>query len=160
MRRIDTFDPVCFLYAPLSHISRAKTVKRSLFQKGQLFSVHRSKNHLHCLDTNKSFRYFRGTQNCIFVNILKKKHFFILLNNNIFCWLNFAVLNECDTFESNSLSLFQVTLSNQPRVLLHHWGDIGQRPSNHPLLLYELLVSVVWLKLSFDEVSKTCKRMH
>ena len=39
-------------------------------------------------------------------------------------------------------------------------SDIGQGPSNHTPPLYKLLVSVVWLTLSFGEVSKTCRRMH
>ena len=37
---------------------------------------------------------------------------------------------------------------------------IGQGPSNHTPILYELLISVVWLTLSFGEVLKTCRRMH
>ena len=35
--RTGTFDPVCFLYASLSHISKAEIVKRTLLQTDNLF---------------------------------------------------------------------------------------------------------------------------
>ena len=37
LRRTDTFDPVCFLYASLSHISKVETVKRTLLQTDNFF---------------------------------------------------------------------------------------------------------------------------
>ena len=37
LRRTDTFDPVCFLYAFLSHISKAEIVKGTLLQKDNFF---------------------------------------------------------------------------------------------------------------------------
>ena len=36
--RTDTFDPVCFLYAFLSHISKVETVNRTLLQTDNFFS--------------------------------------------------------------------------------------------------------------------------
>ena len=48
-------------------------------------------------------------------------------------------------FSATNQKLFCVTES-----------DIRQGPSNHTSPLYELLVSVLWLTLSFGEVSKTC----
>ena len=37
LRSTDTFDPVCFLYASLWHISKAKTIKRTLLQADKFF---------------------------------------------------------------------------------------------------------------------------
>ena len=42
----------------------------------------------------------------IFVNFLQTEHFFKLSKNNSFFGFHFAVLKECDTFESNSASFF------------------------------------------------------
>ena len=48
--KTDTFDPVCFLYASLLRISKAKTMRRTL-------------SHLPYADTNKNFRKFREIEN-------------------------------------------------------------------------------------------------
>ena len=56
LRRTDTFDPVCFLYASLSRISKAETVKMTQLQTENFF-------HLAYTDTNKSFRNLRETEN-------------------------------------------------------------------------------------------------
>ena len=37
LRKTDTFDPVCFLYASLSSLAKAKTVKRTLLQRRNSF---------------------------------------------------------------------------------------------------------------------------
>ena len=63
LRRTDTFDPVCFLYASLSCISKSKTVKKDTASDRQLFSVLRQESHLPYADTNKNFRNFRETEN-------------------------------------------------------------------------------------------------
>ena len=62
LRRTYTFDSVCFRYAFLSRISKAKTVKRTLFQTDN-FSFLRQKGHLPYADTNKNFMNFRETEN-------------------------------------------------------------------------------------------------
>ena len=93
----------------------------------------------------------------IFVNFLKKKHFFTLQNNIFFIsicsfegvqhfWFELAI------FYSKLLSA-----TNQ-QLFLRHWKQY--RPSNHIAPLYEPLVSVLWVTLSFGEVLKTCRRMH
>ena len=69
----------------------------------------------------------------------------------------------CYTFEWNSVS-YRCSLqpANSCFVSLSSCfaSLIGQGPSNHTSLLYELLVSVLWFTLSFGEVSKTCIKMH
>ena len=158
-RRTDTLDLICFLYASLSHISKAETVKRALLQTDNFFSVIRLKNNLLYPDTKKNFRNSekQRIKLNIFVNFLKKKHFFTLQSSIFFIsiwsfegvqlfWLELAI------FYSKLLSA-----TNQ-QLFLRHWKRY--RPSNHIAPLYELLVSVLWLTLSFGEVSKTCRRMH
>ena len=78
LRRTDTFDPVCFLYAFLSGISKAKIVKRTLRQKDNFFSPLIKK--VTCLTRTqiKILRISERTKLDIFVNFLKKKHFFTL----------------------------------------------------------------------------------
>ena len=158
-RRTDTLDLICFLYASLSHISKAETVKRALLQTDNFFSVIRLKNNLLYPDTKKNFRNSekQRIKLNIFVNFLKKKNFFYTSKQHFFIsiwsfegvqlfWLELAI------FYSKLLSA-----TNQ-QLFLRHWKRY--RPSNHIAPLYELLVSVLWLTLSFGEVSKTCRRMH
>ena len=51
LRRTDTFDPVCFLYASLSHISKVETVKRTLLQTDNFFQS--SDKNMICLTRTK-----------------------------------------------------------------------------------------------------------
>ena len=90
----------------------------------------------------------------IFVKFLKKKHF--LHFKTIINFLDFIVCIECDTFDSNSKL---VSATNQHLLCITE-SNIGQGPSNHKLPLYELLVWILWLTLSFGEVWETCIRMH
>ena len=158
LRRTDTFDPVCFLYAFLPLISKAKTVKRTLLQTNNFFSpqIKRAScltpTQINILGISEEQRIKLD----IFVNFLKKNHFLDFKTTIIFFWFRFAVLKEWDTFESNSVSFFPTT----QLLLCVTESNIGQGPSNHTPPLYEVLASVVWLTLSFGEVSKTCRRMH
>ena len=73
------FDPVCFLYASLSHISKAETVKRTLLQTDNFFQS--SDKKVTCL-TQTQIKVLGISEKQIinlniFVNILKKKGFFL-----------------------------------------------------------------------------------
>ena len=71
----DTFDPVCFLYASLSHISKAEIVKRTLLQTDNFFQSSDKKvtcltwTQIKVLGISKKQR----INSDIFVNVLKKK---------------------------------------------------------------------------------------
>ena len=67
-------------------------------------------------------------------------------------------MKECDTFESKSVSLYQVTLCKQTTVACVTESDIGQGTSNHTPPLYELLISVVWFTLNFGRPAEECTK--
>ena len=109
LRRIDTFDPFCFLYASLSRISKAKNAKRSLLQTDNFLQS--SDKKATCLMRRQLdiLRIYEKQRIKLsnFVNFLKKKHFLHLKTTIIFFWFYFAVLKEWNTFESNSVSFLQ-----------------------------------------------------
>ena len=80
LRRTDTFYPICFLYASLSRISEAKTVKRTLLQTDNFFqssdkkATSPTRTQTKILGISEKQR----IKLAIFVNFLKKKHFFTL----------------------------------------------------------------------------------
>ena len=80
LRKADTFDLVYFLYASLSRICKVKTVKRRLLQTDNFFQS--SEKNVTCLTpTQIKILEISEKQRIkldIFVNFLKKKHFFIL----------------------------------------------------------------------------------
>ena len=79
-RRTGTFDPVCFLYASLSRISKAETVKRTLLQTDNFFQSSDIKftcltrTQIKVLGISEKQRINLDT----FVNFLKKKRLFFL----------------------------------------------------------------------------------
>ena len=90
LRRTGTFDPVCFLYASLSHISKAETVKRTLLQTDNFFQSSDIK--FTCL-TRTQIKVLGISEKQrinldIFVNFLKKKRFFYTLKQ-YFCLISF-----------------------------------------------------------------------
>ena len=137
---------------------KQKTVKRTLLHKDNIFSPQIKKHP--ALRRHKNFRNSGETENYIghFCQFSQKetsfytsKQHFVFISICSFegvqhFWLELAV------FYSKLLSA-----TNQ-QLFLRHWKRY--RPSNHIAPLYELLVSVLWLTLSFGEVSKTCRRMH
>ena len=159
LRRTDTFDPVCFLYAFLSCILKAETVKKTLLQADNNFQSPDKK--VTCLTQIqiKVLRIF-GKQRIkldIFVNFLKTKHFFTLQNNSNF----FHSFHRFPYFWVKHCIFFSKLLSaTNQQLLCVTKNDFGRGFSNLISDLFELLVSVLWLKLSFDEVSRTCVRMH
>ena len=67
LRETGTFDPICFLYASLSHIYKGMEIycqsennKRTFPQTENFFQ---SKSHLPYAETNENFRDFRVTEN-------------------------------------------------------------------------------------------------
>ena len=87
LRRTDIFDPVCFLYASLSHISKVETVKRTLLQTDNFFQS--SDKKVTCLMwTQTKILGISKKQKInphIFVNVLKKKtHLFLYFKTVIF----------------------------------------------------------------------------
>ena len=82
LRRTGTFDPVCFLYAPLPSISKAETVKRTLLQTDNFFQS--SDKNVTCLTRTQikdlGISEKRRISFDIFVNFLKKKRFFFFLH--------------------------------------------------------------------------------
>ena len=82
LRRADTFNPVCFLYASLSHISKVETVKRTLLQTDNFCQS--SDKKVTCLMWTliKVLGIFKKQRinPDIIVNVLKKKtHLFFIL---------------------------------------------------------------------------------
>ena len=131
LRRTDTFDPVCFLYAFLPLISKAKTVKRTLLQTNNFFQSSNKKATCH-MQTNKNFRNFRETKNQIghFCQTSQKETFFYTLKQQFsisFCsfegvryfWVELCIIFS-KLLSATDQQLFCVTES-----------DIGQGPSNH-----------------------------
>ena len=105
LRRTDTFDPVCFLYVSLSHISKAETVKRTLLQTDNFFQS--SDKKVTCL-TQTQIKVLGISEKQrinfdIFVNFLKKKRFFYTLKQYFF-FFGFLLqfLKESGTSEYNS----------------------------------------------------------
>ena len=78
LRRADTFDPVYFLYASLSHIFKAETIKKTLLQTDNFFQS--SDKKVTCLIKIKlsGISEKQRINLNIFVNFLKKKYFFTL----------------------------------------------------------------------------------
>ena len=151
MWRTDTFDPVCFLYAFLSRISKA--VKRTLLQKDNIFSPQIKKHP--ALRGHKTFRNSRKMSICQFS---QKEKFFYTSKQLFFVF--FISICSFEGVQHFWLEIFYSKLlsaANQQLLLRH--GKC-YRPSNHIVPLYELLVLVLWLTLSFGEVSKTCRRMY
>ena len=137
------FDPACFLYASLSCISKAKTVKRTLLETDNVLQSSNKK--ATCLTRTQiiilGIFEKQRTELDIFVNFLKKKHFFYTLSNS--CFISFYLFKEERCFWVE-LCIFFSTLpsfTNQQLSCVTE-RNIGPGPWNHTPHLYELLVSV------------------
>ena len=105
LRRTDTFDLVCFLYASLSHISKVETVKRTLLQTDNFFQSSDKKvtcltrTQIKVLGISKKQR----INSDIFVNVLKNKNIYFLYFKAVF-FFDFILrfLKESNTSEYNS----------------------------------------------------------
>ena len=104
---------ISFLFYMLSFHAflKRKTVKRTLLQTDNISSPQMKKHP--ALRGHKNFRNFRGTElNWTFLSIFSKRDIFLHFKTKFF-WFQFAVLKECNTFDSNSLS-FIPSCSLQP----------------------------------------------
>ena len=94
LRRIDTFDPVCLLYASLSRISEAETVKRTLVQTENFFQPSNKKvicltrTQIKALGISEKLRINFD----VFLSFLKKKSIFYTLKEQ-FLFISFRILN-------------------------------------------------------------------
>ena len=94
----------------------------------------------------------------IFVNFLKKKHFFILES---FFFISFRSFEGVQYFLVDLFIFFsKLPFATNQQLFYVTETDMGQGPSNHTQPPYELLVSILSLTLNVGEVSKTCRRMH
>ena len=121
LRRTDTFDPVCFLYAFLSRISKAKTVKRTLFQTNNF--IQSSDKEAICL-TPTQMRILgisekQRTKLEIFVKFLEKKHFFTF-QAIIICFLISYFSLSAMLLNQTLYLFFYVALCNLPIVALRN----------------------------------------
>ena len=97
--------------------------------------------------------------NWTFLSIFSKRNIFLHFKTTIFFLISISSFKGVQHFWLE-LAIFYSKLfsATNQQLFLRHWKRY--RPSNHIAPLYELLVSVLWLTLSFGEVSKTCRRMH
>ena len=111
LRRTDTFDPVSFLYAFLSRISKAKNCKEDTALDGKLFQSSDKKTP--CLTRTQKFQELPRNRelNRTFLSIFSKRNIF--LHFKTFFLFQFTVLKECNTFDWNSPS-FIPSCSLQP----------------------------------------------
>ena len=160
LRRTDTFDPVCFLYAFLSRIFKVKNCKEDTSSEGWHFQSSDKKAHyLPYADTNKSFRNFWGTENSVghFWQFSQKETFFYTLKQQK-CFFGFNLqFWRSATLLTWTLYLLFLLCSQLAIVFAPMKAISTFKPYYTPC---ELLVSVLWLTLSFGKVSKTCRRMH
>ena len=152
------FIPSVFYMLSFHAFLKRKTVKRALLHMDNIFSPQLKKTPW--LTRTQKFQEFlrKRELNWTFLSIFSKRNIFLHFKATFFLisiwsfegvqlfWLELAI------FYSKLLSA-----TNQ-QLFLRHWKRY--RPSNHIAPLYELLVSVLWLTLSFGKVSKTCRRMH
>ena len=84
-RRTDTLDLISFLYASLSHISKAETVKRALLQTDNFFSVIRLKSTCLTRTQRKILGIPRNRElNWTFLSIFSKREIFYTLKQKWF----------------------------------------------------------------------------
>ena len=127
LRKRDTFGLVCFIYAFLSPISKAETLKRTLLQTDNFFQ-----------SSDKKFTCLTPTRIKldIFVKFLKEEHF---LHFKTIIFFDFILFIKCDAFESNSVSFF-LSCSLQPTkscfVSLKAISDRDLQTIHHPSMNY------------------------
>ena len=103
LRRTGTFDPVCFLYASLSRISKVETIKKTLLQTDNFLQSSYKK--VTCL-TRTQIKVLGISEKQrisldIFVNFFKRKRFFYTLNV-IFFISCCSFFKQSDTSEYNT----------------------------------------------------------
>ena len=103
LRRTDTFDPVSFLYASISRISKAETVKMTLLQTGNFFQS--SDKKVTCLMGIQVLEFKRNRELILtFLSIFSKRNVFFLHFKKVILFFDFILqfLKESDTSEYNT----------------------------------------------------------
>ena len=115
LRRTDTLDPVGFLYAFLSCISKAKNCKGDIASDRYYFQSSApclTRTQIKILGISEK----QGIKLDIFVNFLKKKHFFLHFKTIIFDF-NLQFWSSATLLTGTLYLLFQVVLCNQPTIV-------------------------------------------
>ena len=145
--------PSVFYIISFHAFLKRKTVKRTLLQRDNIFSP-KIKKHP-ALRGHKNFRNFRGKENLIghFCQFSQKETSFLHFKTTNFLFdFNLQFWRSATLLIRTLYLLFQVALCNQPTIVFAPLKAISTfKPYCTP---YELLVSVLWLTLSFGEVSK------
>ena len=136
-KKTDTFYLVCFLYASLLHISEGETVKRTVLQTDNFFQSSDKKPTCLTRTQRKILGIPRNRElNWTFLSIFSKRNIFLHFKTTFFLF-QFAVLNECNSFDSNSLS-FIPSCSLQPtnNCFCATESDIDLQTILHPSMNY------------------------
>ena len=136
-KKTDTFYLVCFLYASLLHISEGETVKRTVLQTDNFFQSSDKKPTCLTRTQRKILGIPRNRElNWTFLSIFSKRNIFYTSKQHFFLF-QFAVLKECNTFDSNSLS-FIPSCSLQPtnNCFCATESDIDLQTILHPSMNY------------------------
>ena len=158
--RTDTFDLVCFLYASLSRISKAKTVKRALLQTDNFFSPQIKKATCFTHTQRTILRIPRNRElNWTFLSIFSKKpNVFYTLKQQWLFLISFYSFEGVRYFWVKLyIFFFQVALCNRPTLVLCHWKQYRTgtfKPYSTPLWTSGFSI------VTYTEVSKTCRRLH
>ena len=121
LRRISTFDFVCFLYASLSRISNVETTKRSLLQTDNFFSPQIKKET--CLRTQRKILGIPRNEESNWTFLLHfVKNIFYNLQQQWFFLMSFYSFERVQYFWVELCIFFlYVALCNPPTVVLRQW---------------------------------------
>ena len=140
LRRTDTFDPVCFLYAFLLRISNVTTVKRTLLQTNNFFQSW-DKKAISLTPTQTRILGISEKQRIkleILVKFVKKKHFLHLKTIIIYFLISYFSLSAMRF--SQTLYLFFLCCSLQPTnscfISLKAISDKNLQTILHPSMSY------------------------
>ena len=121
LRRTNTLDFVCFLYASLSRISKVETAKRSLLQTDNFFSPKIKKET--CLWTQRKILGIPRNEESIWTFLLHfAKKLFYTLQQQWFFLMSFYSFERVQYFWVELyIFLLYVVLCKPPTVVLRHW---------------------------------------
>ena len=135
LKRSYTFNPVCFLYASLSGISKAKTVKRTLVQMDNFFQFSDKKTPSFTRTQIKIYMNSQKTENEIkhFCQFPQKETFFLHFEITAIVFDFILQLWRIAILLNRTLCLsFQVAICNQPIVISTKWlSDRGFKSILH-----------------------------
>ena len=161
-KKTDTFYLVCFLYASLLHISEGETVKRTVLQTDNFFQSSDKKPTCLTRTQRKILGIPRNRElNWTLLSIFSQRKIFYTLKQQWFFLISFYSFEGVRYFRVElCILIYKLSSATNQQLLCVTESDIGQGSLNHTPPPYELLPSVLWLALSFGEVSMTCRRMY